>query len=110
MFLAENIHKNRSSIVLIGEHLFMHKDAYQSRKNLRNGMPGLYADTERLVTATFSKSGLIVFLNCVMCTFGTVPNKTDIGMPYYYRDGVELYYNKHDGSWRIDRTRYARGY
>ncbi len=33
-----------------------------------------------------------------------------IGMPYYYRDGVELYYNKHDGSWRIDRTRYARGY
>ncbi|MFQ9814412.1 MAG: hypothetical protein ACLRX2_01585, partial [Oscillospiraceae bacterium] len=28
-----------------------------------------------------------------------------IGMPYYYRDGVELYYNKHDGSWRIDRTR-----
>lgn len=77
MFLAENIHKNRSSIVLIGEHLFMHKDAYQSRKNLRNGMPGLYADTERLVTATFSKSGLIVFLNCVMCTFGTVPNKTD---------------------------------
>lgn len=33
-----------------------------------------------------------------------------IGMPYYYRDGVELYYNKHDGSWRIDRTRYARNY
>ena len=33
-----------------------------------------------------------------------------IGMPYYYRDGIELYYNKHDGSWRIDRTRYARGY
>ena len=28
-----------------------------------------------------------------------------IGMPYYYRDGVELYYNKHDGSWRIDRPR-----
>ena len=27
-----------------------------------------------------------------------------IGMPYYYRDGIELYYNKHDGSWRIDRT------
>ena len=27
-----------------------------------------------------------------------------IGMPYYYRDGVELYYNKHDGSWRVDRT------
>ena len=33
-----------------------------------------------------------------------------IGMPYYYRDGVELYYNKHDGSWRIDRTQYARNY
>lgn len=31
-------------------------------------------------------------------------------MPYYYRDGVELYYNKHDGSWRIDRTQYARNY
>lgn len=33
-----------------------------------------------------------------------------IGMPYYYRDGVEFYYNKHDGSWRIDRTQYARNY
>ena len=33
-----------------------------------------------------------------------------IGMPYYYRDGVDLYYNKHDGSWRIDRTQYARNY
>ena len=33
-----------------------------------------------------------------------------IGMPYYYRDGVELYYDKHDGSWRIDRTQYARNY
>ena len=33
-----------------------------------------------------------------------------IGMPYYYRGGVELYYNKHDGSWRIDRTQYARNY
>ena len=33
-----------------------------------------------------------------------------IGMPYYYREGVELYYNKHDGSWRIDRTQYARNY
>ena len=31
-------------------------------------------------------------------------------MPYYYRDGVELYYNKNDGSWRIDRTQYARNY
>ena len=33
-----------------------------------------------------------------------------IGMPYYYRDGVEFYYNKHDGSWRIDRTQYTRNY
>ena len=27
-----------------------------------------------------------------------------IALPYYMRDGIELYYNKHDGSWRIDRT------
>lgn len=34
-----------------------------------------------------------------------------IDMPYYMRDGVELYYNKHDSSWRVDRTTsYARNY
>ena len=27
-----------------------------------------------------------------------------IALPYYMRDGIELYYNKHDGSWRVDRT------
>jgi len=34
-----------------------------------------------------------------------------IDMPYYMRDGIELYYNKHDSSWRVDRTTsYARNY
>ena len=27
-----------------------------------------------------------------------------IALPYYMRDGIELYYNKYDGSWRVDRT------
>ncbi len=27
-----------------------------------------------------------------------------IALPYYMCDGIELYYNKHDGSWRVDRT------
>ena len=27
-----------------------------------------------------------------------------IALPYYMRDGIELYYNKHDGSWRVNRT------
>ncbi len=34
-----------------------------------------------------------------------------IDMPYYMRDGIELYYNKHDSSWRVDRTTsYAKNY
>lgn len=33
-----------------------------------------------------------------------------IGIPYYYRDGIELFYNKHDSSWRVDRSRYSRSF
>ena len=33
-----------------------------------------------------------------------------IGIPYYYRDGIELFYNKHDSSWRVDRSRYSRAF
>lgn len=29
---------------------------------------------------------------------------------YYYRDGVQIYYNRHDSSWRIDRSGYIRNF
>lgn len=31
-----------------------------------------------------------------------------LGIPFYYRDGLELYYNPHDSSWRVDKTNYVR--
>lgn len=34
-----------------------------------------------------------------------------IDLPYYMRDGIELYYNPHDSSWRVDKTtNYTRSY
>ncbi|MBR3806319.1 MAG: DEAD/DEAH box helicase family protein [Clostridia bacterium] len=34
-----------------------------------------------------------------------------IRMPYYMRDGIELYYNRHDSSWKLERTsKYASNY
>ncbi len=31
-------------------------------------------------------------------------------LPYWVADGVEFYYNRHDGSWRIDKSAYAKGF
>lgn len=31
-----------------------------------------------------------------------------LGIPFYYQDGLDLYYNPHDSSWRIDKTNYVR--
>ncbi len=31
-------------------------------------------------------------------------------LPYWVSDGIELYYNRHDGSWRVDRSDYAKGH
>ncbi len=33
-----------------------------------------------------------------------------LDLPSYYPDGIQLYYNRHDSSWRIDRAMYMRGY
>ena len=33
-----------------------------------------------------------------------------LGLPRYYPDAVQIYYNRHDSSWRIDRTGYIRGF
>lgn len=27
-----------------------------------------------------------------------------LGLPYWAQDGVEIFYNKHDGSWKVDIT------
>ncbi len=31
-------------------------------------------------------------------------------LPPHYVDGIKLYYNPHDSSWRIDRANYINGY
>ena len=33
-----------------------------------------------------------------------------LDLPRRYSDGIQLYYNPHDSSWRIDRALYIRGY
>lgn len=30
-----------------------------------------------------------------------------LGLPYWAQDGVEIFYNKHDGSWKVDKEGYA---
>lgn len=29
-------------------------------------------------------------------------------VPKYYEDGIDVFYNQHDGSWRVDRSQYVR--
>lgn len=33
-----------------------------------------------------------------------------LDLPAYYPEGIQVYYNPHDSSWRIDRAMYIRGY
>lgn len=33
-----------------------------------------------------------------------------LGIPRYYADGLDLFYNPHDSSWRVDKTNYVRNY
>ncbi|MDY4921411.1 MAG: DEAD/DEAH box helicase family protein, partial [Phascolarctobacterium sp.] len=33
-----------------------------------------------------------------------------LGIPFFYEDGISVYYNPHDSSWRIDKSAHLRNY